>query len=186
MVGAAVVLDPRNGEVLAMVSSPAYNPNVYSKRFTPEVYKKILSNPFKIELNRAIQGLYSPGSVFKIVMAIAGLTDGAIGPETDFNCSGSGHFFGRRFRCWKAAGHGAVDVKRALKVSCDIFFYQTGARSARSRTSIATGNARAWCRRRSGGRRTRSAATRDGIRRKRFRYRSDRDLSSSRRCRSRT
>lgn len=128
MVGAAVVLDPRNGEVLAMVSSPAYNPNVYSKRFTPEVYKKILSNPFKIELNRAIQGLYSPGSVFKIVMAIAGLTDGAIGPETDFNCSGSGHFFGRRFRCWKAEGHGAVDVKRALKVSCDIFFYQTGAR----------------------------------------------------------
>lgn len=128
MVGAAVVLDPRNGEVLAMVSSPAYNPNVYSKRFTPEVYKTILSNPFKIELNRAIQGLYSPGSVFKIVMAIAGLSEGVVDPHTTFGCGGSGVFFGRRFRCWKKEGHGSVDVDRAMKVSCDIYFYQTGAR----------------------------------------------------------
>ncbi|HEV7239000.1 MAG TPA: penicillin-binding protein 2 [Thermoanaerobaculia bacterium] len=128
MVGAAVVLDPRNGEVLAMVSSPAFNPNVYSKRFTPDVWKTITSNPFKIELNRAIQGLYSPGSVFKIVMAMAGLSEGAIGPDTNFNCGGSGHFFGRRFRCWKKEGHGGVDVERALKVSCDIYFYNTGGR----------------------------------------------------------
>lgn len=128
MVGAAVALDPRNGEVLAMVSSPAFNPNVYSKRFTPEVWKTITSNPFKIELNRAIQGLYSPGSVFKVVMAMAGLSDGALQPDTNFGCGGSGVFFGRRFRCWKKEGHGSVDVERALKVSCDIFFYQTGAR----------------------------------------------------------
>lgn len=128
MVGAVVALDPRNGEVLAMVSSPAFNPNVYSKRFTPEVYKTITSNPFKIELNRTIQGLYSPGSVFKIVMAMAGLSEGVIGPDTQFNCGGSGVFFGRRFRCWKKEGHGLVDVERALKVSCDIFFYNTGAR----------------------------------------------------------
>lgn len=128
MVGAAVVLDPRNGEVLAMVSSPAYNPNVYSKRFTPDVYKTITSNPFKIELNRAIQGMYSPGSVFKVVMAMAGLSDNAIGPHTQFSCGGSGVFFGRRFRCWRREGHGAVDVERAMKVSCDIFFYNTGAK----------------------------------------------------------
>ena len=128
MVGAAVALDPRNGEVLAMVSSPAYNPNVYSKRFTPEVYKTIVSNPFKIELNRAIQGLYSPGSVFKTVMAVAGLSDGVVGPGTNFGCGGSAVFFGRRFRCWKREGHGAVELQRALKVSCDIYFYNTGAR----------------------------------------------------------
>jgi penicillin-binding protein 2 len=126
MVGAAVALDPRNGEVLAMVSSPAYNPNVYSRRFTPEVYKTIQSNPFKIELNRAIQGLYSPGSVFKVVMAMAGLSEGVVAPETHFGCGGSGVFFGRRFRCWKKEGHGSVDVARALMVSCDIYFYQTG------------------------------------------------------------
>jgi penicillin-binding protein 2 len=128
MVGAAVALDPRNGEVLAMVSSPAYDPNVYSKRFPPDVWKTIISNPFKIELNRAIQGLYSPGSVFKVVMAIAGLSDGAVNQHTSFGCSGSGVFHGRRFRCWKREGHGSVDVERALKVSCDIYFYQTGSR----------------------------------------------------------
>ncbi len=128
MVGAAVALDPRNGEVLAMASSPAYNPNVYSKRFTPDVYKTIQSNPFKIELNRAIQGLYSPGSVFKNVMAMAGLIDGAVDHRSTFHCTGSGVFSGRRFRCWKKEGHGDVDVQRALKVSCDIFFYNTGQR----------------------------------------------------------
>jgi penicillin-binding protein 2 len=127
-VGAAVALDPRNGEVLAMVSSPELNPNVYSKRFKPEVYKTISSNPFKVELNRVIQGLYSPGSVFKTVMAAAGLDAGAIGPATSFDCGGSGVFFGRRFRCWQKNGHGTVNVERALKVSCDIFFYNTGAR----------------------------------------------------------
>jgi penicillin-binding protein 2 len=128
MVGAAVALDPRNGEVLAMVSSPAFNPNVYSKRFTPEVWKTIVSNPFKIELNRAIQGMYSPGSVFKPVMAIAGLSDHAIDTSTEFYCGGSAVFSGRRFRCYNKNGHGDVSVANALKVSCDIFFYNTGAR----------------------------------------------------------
>ncbi|MEO8216335.1 MAG: penicillin-binding protein 2 [Acidobacteriota bacterium] len=127
-VGSAVVLDPRNGEVMAMVSSPAFNPNVYSRRFTPEVWEQIVSNPFKIEVNRAIQGLYSPGSVFKAVMAIAGLADGAITPSTNFYCGGSDVFFGRRFRCWRPQGHGSISVENALKVSCDVFFYNTGAR----------------------------------------------------------
>ena len=112
MVGAAVALDPRNGEVLAMVSSPAYNPNVYSRRFTPEVYKTIFSNPFKIELNRTIQGLYSPGSVFKNVMAIAGLAEGVVTPQPSVGCGGSGVFSGRRFRCWKPEGHGGVNVEQ--------------------------------------------------------------------------
>src|SRR5207253_2560182 len=127
-VGAAVALDPRNGEVLAMVSSPAFNPNVYSKRFTPDVWKTIVSNPFKIELNRAIQGTYSPGSVFKAVMAMAGLSEHAIDTGTSFYCGGSAVFFGRRFRCYNKNGHGDVTVANALKVSCDIFFYNTGAR----------------------------------------------------------
>ncbi|MDQ6801941.1 MAG: penicillin-binding protein 2 [Acidobacteriota bacterium] len=127
-VGAVVALDPRNGEVLAMVSSPEFNPNIYSKRFTPDTWKQISSNPFKVELNRAIQGTYSPGSVFKAVMAIAGLAEGAIGPGTEFFCAGSAPFFGRRFRCWKRQGHGDLSVTNALKESCDIFFYNVGAR----------------------------------------------------------
>src|SRR5437660_5045638 len=127
-VGAAVALDPRNGEVLAMVSSPTFNPNIYSKRFAPNTWKLISSNPFKVELNRAIQGLYSPGSVFKTVMAVAGLADHAIDPSTTFTCNGSGVFFGRRFRCVRRQGHGTINVTDALKMSCDIFFYNTGAR----------------------------------------------------------
>jgi penicillin-binding protein 2 len=127
-VGSAVALDPRNGEVLAMVSSPAFNPNVYSRRFTPDTWKLIASNPFKVELNRAIQGLYSPGSVFKTVMAIAGLSDGVVGPGTTFSCGGSGIFFGRRFRCWRRQGHGDVAAANALKMSCDIYFYNVAAR----------------------------------------------------------
>ncbi len=127
-VGAAVALDPRNGEVLAMVSSPEFNPNIYSKRFNPETWKLISSNPFKVELNRAIQGLYSPGSVFKTVMAMAGLAESAIGPGTTFSCGGSAVFFGRRFRCWRRQGHGAVAVENGIKMSCDIFFYNVGAR----------------------------------------------------------
>jgi penicillin-binding protein 2 len=127
-VGSAVALDPRNGEVLAMVSSPAFNPNVYSRRFSPDVWRTIASNPFKLELNRAIQGLYSPGSVFKPVMAMAGLSEAAIDTSTSFSCGGSAVFFGRRFRCYNKNGHGDVSVANALKVSCDIFFFNVGAR----------------------------------------------------------
>src|SRR5258706_11315892 len=127
-VGSAVARDPRNGEVLAMVSSPAFNPNVYSKRFAPDVWKTIVSNPFKIEFNRAIQGLYSPGSIFKAVMATPGLTEHVIEPGTSFYCGGSAVFFGPRFRCYNKNGHGDVSTANALKVSCDIFFYNTGAR----------------------------------------------------------
>jgi len=134
-VGAAVAMDPRNGEILAMVSSPEFNPNVYSKRFAPDVWRSIVSNPFKIELNRVIQGTYSPGSVFKVTMAMAGLSDGAIAPNTTFDCGGTAVFFGRRFRCWQKRGHGAVSVANALKVSCDIFFYNTGARLGVDRIS---------------------------------------------------
>jgi len=127
-VGAVVALDPRNGEVLAMVSTPEFNPNVYSKRFTPDTWKEISSNPFKVELNRAIQGLYSPGSVFKTIMSVAGLSEGAIGPDTSFFCGGTGVFFGRRFRCVRRTGHGDISVENAIKASCDIFFYNVGAR----------------------------------------------------------
>lgn len=128
MIGAVVALNPQTGEVLAMASSPAYNPNVYSRRFTPEVWKTIVSNPFKIEVNRAIKGGYSPGSVFKVVMGMAGFEYGAVNPSSTVYCSGSAAYFGRRFRCWKPEGHGSVDFQRAIKVSCDIYFYEIGSR----------------------------------------------------------
>ncbi len=128
LVGSCVVLDPRNGEILAMLSSPAYDPNVFSRRFSPETWRTIVSNPFKVELNRAIQGLYSPGSVFKIVMGLAGLETGAINATTMAHCQGSGTYYGRRFRCWKRGGHGPITLERAIQSSCDVYFYDLGAR----------------------------------------------------------
>lgn len=128
MIGSCVVLDPRTGEILVLVSSPAYDSNIFSGRFKPEVWRAVISNPFRIEINRAIQGLYSPGSVFKIVMGMAGFSSGVIDPSTTFHCSGSGTFFGRRFRCWNRNGHGTVNFQQAIKVSCDIYFYEVGAR----------------------------------------------------------
>lgn len=128
LVGSCVALDPRTGEVLVMLSSPAYDPNVFSRRFSAETWKQIVSNPFKIELNRSIQGLYSPGSVFKIVMGLAGLQTGVIDENTTSHCSGSQTYYGRRFRCWKRDGHGTVRLERAMQVSCDIFFYDLGAK----------------------------------------------------------
>jgi len=86
-------------------------------------------------LNRAIQGLYSPGSVFKTIVGAAGLSEGVIDPGTTFNCAGTGVFFGRRFRCVRRSGHGEVNVENALKASCDIFFYNTGARLGIDRIS---------------------------------------------------
>jgi penicillin-binding protein 2 len=128
MVGAAVALDPQTGEVLAMVSSPAFDPNVYSGRFTPETWRIITSNPFRLEMNRATQGMYSPGSVFKIVDAMAALYHGLITPSTTFNCGGSAAFHGRVFRCWRPQGHGTISLARAIQVSCNIYFYNVGSR----------------------------------------------------------
>lgn len=128
LVGSCVVLDPRTGEILVMASSPAYDPNVFSRRFSSETWKEIVSNPFKVELNRAIQGLYSPGSVFKIVMGLAGLETGVITENTTAFCSGSETYYGRRFRCWKRGGHGSVKLEQAIQVSCDIYFYELGAK----------------------------------------------------------
>jgi penicillin-binding protein 2 len=128
LVGSCVALDPRTGEVLVMLSSPAYDPNVFSRRFSRETWKEIVSNPFKVELNRSIQGLYSPGSVFKIVMGLAGLQSGVIDENSTSHCSGSQTYYGRRFRCWKREGHGTVRLERAMQVSCDIFFYDLGAK----------------------------------------------------------
>lgn len=126
--GAVVAMDTRTGEVLALVSHPAFDPNVLSKRLSSKVWQKIAENPAHPLNNRAIQGTYPPGSVFKIIMASAGLEEGYISEENKVACSG-GMSFGRRvFRDWKAEGHGIVDLRKAITESCDVYFYQLGNR----------------------------------------------------------
>lgn len=127
-VGAIVALDPHNGEVLAMVSSPSYNSNLFARRLQANDWKALIQDPLHPLQNRAIQNTYSPGSTFKIVMATAGLTEGIFNEHTRVFCGGAGVFYGRRFRCWKKGGHGSVDARGALKYSCDIYFYTLGQR----------------------------------------------------------
>lgn len=124
--GAIVALDPRNGEVLAMVSRPAYDPNRFAGRIRARDWKEIIENPDKPMLNRAIQARLAPGSTFKPIMALAGLESGIITPDFRVHCSGGASFYGRYFKCHKRGGHGTVDLRRAIAGSCDVFFYTVG------------------------------------------------------------
>ncbi|HVR30141.1 MAG TPA: penicillin-binding protein 2 [Thermoanaerobaculia bacterium] len=127
-VGSAVALDPANGEILALVSAPSFNPNAFARRIDSDEWKAILQAPHQPLQNRGIQNTFPPGSVFKIVTAIAGLETGAVDPNDTVVCSGATRVFNHRFRCWKRGGHGRVDLHRAIVQSCDVFFYHLGAR----------------------------------------------------------
>ena len=130
--GAVLALDPRTGEVLAMVSRPTPDPNDFAVRIPAEEWKKLNDNPLHPLLNRAIQAQLAPGSVFKIVTATAMLEDHV--PEQSFTtyCPGYGTFYGRQFKCWVyyaktgARSHGVTNLHEAILKSCDVFFYTVG------------------------------------------------------------
>lgn len=124
--GAAAFLDPRTGEIIAMTSLPAYDPNVFAGGIDRSEWSGLINNPLKPMQNRLIQGTYSPGSTFKIVMAVAGLMEGAITPESRLYCPGHATWYGRQFKC--NAAHGSVDVRVALERSCNVFFYNVGSK----------------------------------------------------------
>ncbi|HXH10207.1 MAG TPA: penicillin-binding protein 2 [Alphaproteobacteria bacterium] len=126
--GSIVVIDPRNGEILAMVSKPAYDPNLFVTGISHADWMRLLKDPRKPLQNRTIQAQYPPGSTYKIVMAIAGLEEGVITPKTTVHCNGLFPFGNRVFRDWKRGGHGPVNVHSALVQSCDVFFYTLGHR----------------------------------------------------------
>lgn len=126
--GAIVALDPTTGEVLAMASRPAFDPNVLSHELTAKQWEEIVQDEGHPLTNRVIQGQYPPGSTFKIVMAVAALETETIGPSTRIRCAGGYHFGNRLFRDWKQGGHGWMDVSQALVHSCDVFFYTLGQR----------------------------------------------------------
>ncbi|MDX2167363.1 MAG: penicillin-binding protein 2 [Deltaproteobacteria bacterium] len=126
--GSIVVLDPRNGDVLAMVSEPSFDPNAFTGGIKPELWRELVHHPRHPLNARATQGQYPPGSTFKIIMAAAALEEGIINPFTHIGCRGSLFYGNHTFRCWKKGGHGAPNVHEALVGSCDVFFYQVGAR----------------------------------------------------------
>jgi penicillin-binding protein 2 len=126
--GAVVVMDPRSGAVLAMVSRPAFDPNLFASGISRQALSALLEDSDHPFQNRAIQGIFSPGSIFKVVMALAGLELGLIDENTSVYCSGAVNLYGRPFRCWKAGGHGRVRVHEAIQHSCNVYFYLLGQR----------------------------------------------------------
>ncbi len=126
--GAVVALDPRNGDVLAMVSQPAYDPSEFTGGIRSRDWQDLIDNPDHPLLNRAIQAQLAPGSTFKPIVALAGLESGAIDDSFGVHCPGGATFYGRYFRCWLKGGHGAVDLHRGIVQSCDVFFYNVGNR----------------------------------------------------------
>ena len=124
--GAAVVVDPSNGEVLAFTSRPAYDPNEFAAGIKAVAWNALVSDSTKPLQNRALQSRYPPGSTFKPAVGLAGLEEGVITPNFTVHCSGSANFYGRNFACWKKGGHGTVNLKTAIEQSCDVFFYTVG------------------------------------------------------------
>lgn len=127
-VGAAVALDPKTGEILALVSSPSYDPNWFTRRVTQEEWSGLLSNSDHPLQNRAVQSAFSPGSVFKVFLAYGALAKGLVDPGWRVFCPGHAVFYGRAFRCHRKGGHGFVNLRNAIKLSCDVYFYNLGRR----------------------------------------------------------
>ncbi|HXD74059.1 MAG TPA: penicillin-binding transpeptidase domain-containing protein, partial [Vicinamibacterales bacterium] len=123
--GAAVVLDPRTGEVLGFTSRPSFDPNAFAAGIDRTTYASLNTDEDKPMVDRAIQGRYSPGSTFKMAVALAGLEEGIITPDFRVNCPGHVDFYGRIFHCWmdRKGGHGSIDLRRAIAESCDVYFY---------------------------------------------------------------
>ncbi len=121
--GAIIALDPRTGEVLAMVSHPSFDPNAFAIRIHRGEWNKLITDPDHPLMNKAIQAQLAPGSTFKIIMATAGLEEG-IAQTLHVNCTGGASFYGRYFKCWiPHGGHGSTAITKAIYQSCDVFFY---------------------------------------------------------------
>ncbi|MBE1237350.1 penicillin-binding protein 2 [Phaeovibrio sulfidiphilus] len=124
----AVVMDVHTGEILALVSTPGYEPNAFSRGLTPDEWSALSKNPRAPMINKAVGGQYSPGSTFKMVVALAGLEAGVMSPNEYIYCPGHTQLGSHRFHCWKRGGHGAVNLVAALAGSCDVYFYEIARR----------------------------------------------------------
>ena len=128
--GGLIAIDPRNGEVLALVSRPVFDPNHFAIRISRDEWNRLITDPGHPLMNKTIQAQLAPGSVFKIIMAVAGMQEG-IAQNLRVNCGGGANFYGRFFRCWIAkrhSSHGVVDLTKGIYQSCDTFFYTLGER----------------------------------------------------------
>ena len=124
--GAVIVMNPKNGKVIAMCSNPTFNPNRFSSFLSRKEWLKLTNNKQGFLNNRCVQGLYSPGSTFKMVVAIAALEEGLIDEEFTYTCNGHYKLNSKFYYCWKRSGHGKINLVQAIAASCNTFFYQLG------------------------------------------------------------
>ncbi len=125
--GGAVALDVRNGEVLALVSRPTFDPARFARGVSQEEWRELVENPQKPLQNKVLRGQYPPGSTFKVVVALAAMEAGIAGPETTVDCTGRFALSkSYEYRCWKKRGHGLTNLEKAIKESCDVWFYKVG------------------------------------------------------------
>ncbi len=124
--GATVAIDPRNGEILAMVSRPTFDPNKFTVRIRSKDWREYADDPDRPLFNRAIQAQLAPGSTFKPIMAVAGIDSGTVDEDTTFHCAGGASFYGHYHACWQKHGHGTISLHRAIQQSCDVYFYNLG------------------------------------------------------------
>ena len=124
--GAALIMDPHNGDVLSFVSLPTFNPNDFAAGIDRATWAALTTDKLRPLQNRVIQGRYSPGSTFKIVVAVAAMEEGLVTPDFKVNCPGGATFYGRFFKCHLKGGHGIVDMRHALEKSCNVYFYTLG------------------------------------------------------------
>jgi Cell division protein FtsI/penicillin-binding protein 2 len=122
--GSVVVMDVNSGEIIAMTSAPNYNPNLIISKPNQKYWDSIINNTLSPLTHRSVQGLYSPGSTFKMIVALAGLKKNLINLNDKALCSGKIEFGDRLYHCWKTKGHGLVNMDNAIKESCDVFFYE--------------------------------------------------------------
>jgi len=129
-VGAVVALNPKNGQVYCLYSNPSFDQNNFITGMSPRLWEALANDEFHPLKDRAVSGLYPPGSTYKIVTAAAGLAEGAITPQTIINCPGEIPFGRRTYKCWalKKGGHGNTNLHKALRESCDVYFYRVGLR----------------------------------------------------------
>ncbi len=126
MIGSVIVMNPKTGEIISLVSTPLYNPNIFTSYFSRKEWKSLINNEGKPLMNKAIKGLYSPGSIFKLVVGLAGLEEGLITDKTIVNCYGYKEIYNKIFHCWKSTGHGPMNLASAIEQSCDVYFYSLG------------------------------------------------------------
>jgi penicillin-binding protein 2 len=125
---AAVVMDCRNGELLAIASAPSYDPNLFVRGISVPDFQALLDDPYRPLVDKSVQGVYPPGSTFKMVVALAALEARLVVPEERVFCPGHMDVSGRRFHCWNRGGHGRVNLVSALSESCDVYFYDIAQR----------------------------------------------------------